>query len=123
VPFCLQPCDTARASHHHRPMPNGSLALLFILLALVGCTDPNKPNLEVACALTKCKCLSDRDGGYFERNFRGQRKITTAVLWTERGNAYCPEGYSLRRVDESRKMQYYTPPSKRELPQDGRAGQ
>ena len=104
-------------------MPNGSLALSFVLLALVGCADPNKPNLEVACALTKCKCLSDGGGGYFARNFQGQRKITTAVLWTERGNAYCPEGFFLRRADEKKKKQYYTPPAKRELPQDGHAGQ
>ena len=89
-------------------MPNGSLALLLILTVLIGCTDPNKPNLEVACALTKCKCISDGGGRYFERNFRTHITITTAVLWTERGNSYCPEGFSLRRV-EQKKNQYYTP--------------
>ena len=90
-------------------MPNGSLALLLILSVLIGCTNPNKPNLEVACALTKCICISDRGGRYIERNFSRQGTITTAVLWTERGNAYCPDGYSLRRVEEKKKEQYYTP--------------
>jgi len=86
-------------------MPNGSLALLLFLSVLIGCTKPNKPNLEVACALAKCTCISPGDG-YVDRNFRKQ--VTTAVLRTDRGNAYCPEGYSLRQV-EQKKNQYYTP--------------
>ena len=79
--------------------------LCFVLSALISCTDPNKPNLEVACALMKCICLSNSDG-YFARNFK--RQTTTTVLWTDRGNAYCPEDFSLRQVDEKKK-QYYTP--------------
>jgi len=81
--------------------------LLFVLSVLMGCTDPNKPNLEVACALTQCVCLSNRDG-YFARNFN--RQTTTKVLWIDTGNAYCPEEFSLQRVEE-KKIQYYTPRS------------
>jgi hypothetical protein len=90
-------------------MPDGSFmraALLLVLPVLVGCTDPNKSNLNVACALTECACISQGDG-YFARSFRKQ--TTSAVLWTDRGNAYCPEGFSLRQV-EQKKTQYYTPP-------------
>ncbi len=79
--------------------------LCLVLLLLMGCAEPNKPNLEVACALMKCICLSNSDG-YFARNFK--RQTTTTVLWTDRGNAYCPEDFSLRQVDEKKK-QYYTP--------------
>jgi len=84
-------------------VPTGLLCVF--LSVLMGCIDPNKPNLEVACTLTKCICLSNSDG-YFARNFN--RQTTTAVLWTDRGNAYCPEDFSLRQVAEKKK-QYYTP--------------
>ncbi len=80
-------------------------ALLLVLSVLVGCTAPNNlnnPNLKVACALTQCTCVSG--GG----SFFNQKQTTTAVLWTERGNAYCPEGFSLRQAAE-KKNQYYTP--------------
>lgn len=90
-------------------MSNDSLALLIVLSVLIGCTDPDKPNLAVACALTKCTCISEGGGGYFERNLRTHRSLTTEVLWTEQGNAYCPEGFSLRQVEENKKKQYYTP--------------
>lgn len=90
-------------------MSKQSLAALLVLSVLTGCSDHDKPNLALACSLTKCTCLSDGGGGYFERNFSTNRTISTAVLWTERGDAYCPEGYSLRQVDENKKKQYYTP--------------
>jgi hypothetical protein len=41
-------CDIGIASQYHHPMPSGSLALLLVLSVLIGCTEPNKPNLEVA---------------------------------------------------------------------------
>ena len=103
-------------------MRNRLPTLFFALSVLVGCAGPHKPNLEVACALKKCTCISE-GGGYFERNFKGQRQLTTAVLWTERGNAYCPEGYTLQLVDEKQKKQYYTPRSQREPSEDDDAGQ
>ncbi len=80
--------------------------LCLVLLVLMGCAEPNKPNLEVACALTKCTCLSNA-AGYFARNFGEQ--TTTEVLWTDTGNAYCPEDFFLRQVEEKKKNQYYTP--------------
>ncbi len=79
--------------------------LCLVLSLLMGCAEPTKPNLEVACALTKCICRSSADG-YFARNFGEQ--TTTEVLWTDKGNAYCPEDFSLRQVEE-KKNQYYTP--------------
>ena len=83
-------------------MPSGLLALLLLLSALVGCAEESKrPNLEAGCALTKCICASG-GGGLFK-----QKQTTTPVLWTDRGNAYCPEGFSLRQPDK--KIQYYTP--------------
>ena len=81
--------------------------LCLALSVLVGCTDPNKPDLELVCALKKCTCVSDADG-YFARNFGTQ--TTAEVLWTDTGNAYCPEDFSLQQVDEKRGgYQYYTP--------------
>ena len=83
-------------------MPNGLLPFLLLLSALVGCAEESKkPDLKVACALTKCICASV-GGGFFQ-----QKQTTTAVLWTDRGNAYCPEGFSLLLPDK--KIQYYTP--------------
>ena len=86
-------------------MPNGLLALLLLLSALAGCAEESKnPDLKVACALTKCICTSG-GGGLFT-----QKQTTTPVLWTDRGNAYCPEGFALRQADEiKKKNQYYTP--------------
>jgi hypothetical protein len=81
--------------------------LWLVLPVLMGCTDPSKPKLEVACALTKCICLSNADN-YFVRNFGDQ--TATAVLWTDMGNAYCPENFSLRQINEKKEgYQYYTP--------------
>lgn len=83
-------------------------ALLYLAVSvLMGCTDPTTPNLEVACALTKCICLSDADG-YFARNFSTQ--TTTELLWADTGNAYCPEDFSLQQVNEKKQgYRYYTP--------------
>jgi len=80
-----------RASQYHHPMPNGSLTLLLFLSALAGCAEEKKrPNLELACQLAQCTCVSDSSG-----------TATTAVLWTESGNAYCPEGFFLLRQSGS----------------------
>ena len=95
-------------------MSKSLLPLLLALSALAGCAgeSKNEPNLEVACALTECVCISGA-GGFFERNFDDESTSTTAVLWTEQGNAYCPEGFSLQHLDEEKKEkkknQYYTP--------------
>ncbi len=48
VSICI--CDIGIASQYHHSMPSGSLALLLVLSVLIGCTEPNKPNLEVARA-------------------------------------------------------------------------
>jgi hypothetical protein len=81
--------------------------LCLALSVLVGCTDPTRPDLEVTCALAKCICLSNADG-YFARNFGEQ--TTTEVLWSDTGNAYCPEEFSLQQVNEKKQgYQYYTP--------------
>jgi hypothetical protein len=102
IPF-VSSAVKMRATYTATVAPTGLLC--FVLPILIGCTDPIKPNLEVACALTKCICLSNSDG-YFAQNFN--RQTTTTVLWTSRGNAYCPEDFSLRQVVEKKK-QYYTP--------------
>jgi len=70
-------------------MSKGSLTLLFCLSALAGCAEEKKkPNLELACQLAQCTCVSDSSA-------------TTTVLWTESGNAYCPEGFFLLRQSGS----------------------
>ncbi|MDX1422229.1 MAG: hypothetical protein R3322_03765 [Kiloniellales bacterium] len=97
-------------------MPKHPLAILLALLstALAGCADPQKQaNLELACQLTKCICVSEAGSSYIDRNFRSQRTTTTDVQWTERGRASCPEGYFLQRFDDDNKVRYYTPRSQR----------
>ena len=86
-----------------------SLPVLLAATLLFACSEPQKPNLALACSLTKCTCVSDKGRGYFERNFRRQRTTSTDVLWTDRGEAYCPEGYALQRIEEKNRAQYYTP--------------
>lgn len=97
-------------------MPKHPLATLIPLLltALAACADSKKQaNLELACQLTKCTCVSKAGSSYIDRNFRSQRSTTTEVLWSERGRAYCPDGYLLQRLDDKEKVQYYTPRSQR----------
>ena len=95
-------------------MLKDSLAALVLLSALAGCAqESDKPNLAVACALADCTCVSNSVASFLERNFDDKSDTTTAVLWTDRGNAYCPEGFSLHLVSEKEKEkkenQYYTP--------------
>lgn len=94
-------------------MSKNLLPLLFVLSVLAACAEESKkPNLEVACALTECTCVSG-SGDFLERNFTDESTATTEVLWSAQGNAYCPEGFSLQHMDEEKKEkkknQYYTP--------------
>jgi len=110
-----QPYDTSVANRYDRAMFKDSLTALIVCAALAGCArEETKPNLPVACALADCTCVSDGVASFFERDFDDKVKTTTDVLWTDRGNAYCPEGFSLHLVTEEekekKKNQYYTPP-------------
>ena len=95
-------------------MLKDSLTALIVLAALAGCAqEADKPNLAVGCALADCTCVSNSVASFLERNFDDKSDTTTDVLWTDRGNAYCPEGFSLHLITEEEKEkkenQYYTP--------------
>ncbi len=50
------------------------------------------PDLSMACAILNCTC--EKTGkGFFDDD------VTTPVLWTDRGAAYCPANHRLRKVD------------------------
>lgn len=63
-------------------------------LLTAGCGPTKKPNLALACGIQKCICRAE-SAGIFTSS-----KAGTDVLWRQNGDAYCPEGYFLRKVEE-----------------------
>ncbi len=68
-------------------------ALLVLLLPACAQSDETKQNMALACQTTSCVCLPD-----------GPRLFRTVepgpALWRQNGDAYCPEGQTLRREGE-----------------------
>lgn len=65
------------------------------LAALLGCEKEAKPpvDLSLACQLTDCFCKGS-DGTLFKK------PSEVPPLWTERGHAYCAEGFTLEMVEK-----------------------
>ena len=70
----------------------GTIAALFILL--VGCSSQSgtRGNLAHACQTRTCTCESLT--AELSRN-----RETTEPKWLLNGDAYCPEGFTLKRID------------------------
>lgn len=71
------------------------LMLCSTLALLLGCAQTAEPDMALACQTTKCTCLPESSGFVF----KGE---AAAVQWKPNGDAFCPEGYVLRR-DEKKK--------------------
>ena len=72
--------------------------IVLSLLALSACgifgsdTAKGPPQLHLACQTVKCDCRAG-NGSLF-----GDRK-TTEIVWRRNGDATCPAGYVLERVE------------------------
>ncbi|TVR98903.1 MAG: hypothetical protein EA406_05340 [Rhodospirillales bacterium] len=74
------------------------VASVVLVAALLGsCVGASPPaDLGSACQIRPCTCEGPPDAFW--------RKPTTAeVQWTERGRAYCPEGYTLKLASRPRR--------------------
>jgi len=65
------------------------------LVLLLGCAQAPQPDLALACQTAKCTCLPETSGFIL----KGE---AAAVLWKSNGDAYCPEGYVLSRVEKKK---------------------
>jgi len=63
------------------------------LMLLAGCALEEKPELALACQVTKCVCMPVQ-ASY---PLKGE---PVPVQWKSNGDAYCPEGYVLRRAEK-----------------------
>ena len=79
-----------------REMRAGASLALICATALLatGCGSTKKPDLARACALQPCICKSTSSSIF------SNPKAGSEVLWRQNGDAYCPEGHELRRVEE-----------------------
>ena len=71
------------------------LICVTALAALAACEAPPKEgagNLADACQLKPCSCVEQEVGLFSSPD-------TKPPLWKQSGEAYCPEGYRLRRDD------------------------
>lgn len=70
----------------------GSMAVLSILLA--SCVGQSRPggNLAHACQTRACICESLTAE-------RSRNRETAQAKWRLNGDAYCPEGFTLKRID------------------------
>lgn len=65
------------------------LAVLAVPV-LVGCVGtPPPPDLGSACQIRSCVCEGRPEAFW-------RKPPTTDVQWTDRGRAFCPDGYSLK---------------------------
>ena len=69
---------------------------LLVVLALAGCTGTKAgdPDLALACELRTCACLAENASIF------ATKRETTDILWRDNGEAYCPEGFVLTRINE-----------------------
>ena len=67
------------------------LAAIFLLTSACASEEAPPGEAALACQFTKCVCVQSRHG-LFDKPERA------LVLWTDNGDAYCPEGFDLRRA-------------------------
>lgn len=63
------------------------------LVVLTGCALAVKPELALACQVTECTCLPAQS----VYPLKGE---PAPVQWKTNGDAYCEEGYVLRKVEK-----------------------
>jgi len=73
----------------------GLILLALILVLPAGCAGREEAtvDLTLACQLAECVCAGP-DKLFFEN------EASQAVLWTDNGDAYCPEGLELRLAED-----------------------
>jgi hypothetical protein len=64
------------------------LAMIQLLPAACAGREEAKADLTLACQLAKCVCTG-ADRLFFKRD------VPQPVLWTDDGDAFCPEGFEL----------------------------
>lgn len=71
-----------------------ALPISVLIVSLAGCASGDRgiSNPALACQTTKCICVQS-DPGIFKK------PETSAILWRENGDAYCPEGFDARRAN------------------------
>jgi hypothetical protein len=72
---------------------HSSAFLLATLVILTGCALAAKPELALACQTTECTCLPAQSA----YPLKGE---PAPVQWKSNGDAYCDEGFVLRRVEK-----------------------
>jgi len=73
------------------PMATACLVAMVVLLAACARDDTELKDPALACQTMKCVCV-EPDSELLEAPEKA------LVLWAENGDAYCPEGFELRRA-------------------------
>jgi hypothetical protein len=79
------------------PARHGAIIVSCFLIASCGSSSVNDTRTEfrqlhLACQTTQCECLDEK------KNLLSDRK-TTEIKWLLNGDATCPKGFLLKRVD------------------------
>jgi hypothetical protein len=73
-----------------------SIVVFSVMLVLLpGCAQAPQPDLALACQTAKCTCLPESAGFVL----KGE---AAAVQWKSNGDAFCPDGYVLRRAEKKK---------------------
>ncbi len=80
--------------------PTITISTVVTLLMLAGCTsaeeiETQQRRLTSQCKFYKCECVGPQK--YIPLPISGDQ---APVMWTERGDPYCPEGYRLSLLDD-----------------------
>lgn len=69
------------------------LVLVALVMAACAAEETAEGDMRLTCQLNKCICAPP------SRAFLAS-KPSEPVLWKDNGDAYCPEGYQLKRAEE-----------------------
>ena len=77
-----------------RPRVAGVFLTAAALTACGGGSDTAKgpPQLHLACQTVECECRGNRENVFSDRK-------TTEIVWRLNGDATCPAGFTLERVE------------------------
>ena len=82
-------------------IPTITISAVVTMLMLAGCIsaeeiEANQRRLTSQCKFHKCECVSPQK--YFPLRISGDK---APVMWTERGDPYCPKDYRLSLLQSS----------------------